>query len=92
MSQDEYVRFSIDDFSDQGIGRAILDFIQSHDPVAVNELVEEAAKRNIPFPEVEVRNEAPLYELIAAVAGAIERSRASSVSGQPIPVPTKSNA
>ncbi len=78
MSDDEYVEVAIEHFSDEGIGRAILDFLKDGDPAAVAELVEEAAKRDLPFPVVEVRVEARLYELIAAVAGAIERARTSS--------------
>ena len=77
MQEDNFEELHIKDFSDEGIGRGILDFLATGDSIAVVELVEEASKRELDFPNVEIRNSSipKFYKLIAAVAGSIERHR-----------------
>jgi len=62
MADDPYIEVALEDFSDSGLGRAIVEFAEDGD---IGELLEEARRRSIERPDVVVREEAKFFEFIA---------------------------
>ena len=68
MSDQDWVEVDVSDFSDEGLGRAIVDFAESGD---ISKLIEVAKSRNIQRPNVEVPDEAKFYEFVAWVCSKV---------------------